>query len=65
MTATKYDSYLLQNATGFLLQNATILLQNVIVQNIIMLYQQTKHVESKSSGQYRRISTSFRRALLL
>ena len=36
---TKYDSYfiaksdkrLLQNATGFLLQNATVLLQNVIV----------------------------------
>ena len=37
MTATKYDSYLLQNATGFLLQNATILLQNVIVQNTTVI----------------------------
>ena len=37
MTATKYDSYLLQNATGFLLQNATILLQNVIVQNTTII----------------------------
>ena len=28
---TKYDRSLLQNASGFLLQNATILLQNVTV----------------------------------
>ena len=28
---TKYDKSLLQNASGFLLQNATVLLQNVTV----------------------------------
>ena len=32
---------------------------------VLMLYQQTQHVESRSTGQYRQISTSFRRALLM
>ena len=32
---------------------------------VLKLYQQTQHTESKSTGQYWQISTSFRRAVLL